>query len=99
MNIVVFDNSKGKSYRKTRRHFSKLLVRLTDRQFVGNLPSRIIEQLLKNVRHMVSKNSDVLILVADKDGFHGWKGYHYGKTDSKLKYVNFSNITSLKQFD
>ena len=55
----------------------------------GNLPSRIIKDLLCNVKRKVSKLSDVLILVEQVDGFHGWTGYHYGKPISKTKYENF----------
>lgn len=33
--------------------------------------------------------ADVLILVEQVDGFHGWTGYHYGKPISKTKYENF----------
>lgn len=88
MNIVVFDNSKGIAYIKTKRHFSKILSRITHRIFVGNLPSRCISEMLYNIGFMVSKNSDILILVADKSGFHGWAGYHFGKTKCKTRYDN-----------
>ena len=89
MNIVVFDNSQGACYKKTRRHLTKILVNITDRKYVGNLPSRIINDLLANMQKMVSKNSDVLILVEKKNGFHGWIGYHFGKSKEKEKYVDF----------
>ena len=89
MNIVVFDQSKGKCFVKTRRYFSKILIRISNRKFVGNLPSRIIEELLFNLKTMISKKSDILILVSHKGGFYGWSGYHFGKTKSKIKYKKF----------
>lgn len=89
MNIIVFDNSRGKSYKKTCRHFSKVLIKISDRKFVGNLPRRIIEEMIFNVSKMVSKKSNLLILVANKDGFHGWAGYHFGKNEEKEKYIEF----------
>lgn len=98
MNIIVFDNSRGKAYKKTRRHFSKILFKISDRNFVGTLPRRVIEELLFNLRKMVSKKSDLLILVAEKDGFLGWAGYHYGPPHVKQKYDFFLKTNRYIEF-
>jgi hypothetical protein len=89
MKIVVYDNSRGKAYKKTKRIFRSLLIEISNRCYIGNLPSRTIKDLLCNVKRKLSKLSDILILVEQIDGFHGWTGYHYGKPISKIKYENF----------
>lgn len=91
MKIVVFDGSKGKCYKKTSRHFSKVLYRINNRMFVGDMPARCIRKMLINLRSMVSKKSDVLVLVEENSGVYGWAGYHFGKTPSKIKYADLLN--------
>ena len=89
MNVVVYDKSKGKCFRKTRRLFSMFLININDREYVGDIPARTVMQLVKDVGRMVGKNSDVLILISKSDGYHGWFGYHFGREECKKKYENF----------
>ena len=89
MNVVVFDNSRGKAYKKTKRIFASLLIELNKRCYVGALPARTIKEILNNITKKVSKLSDIIILVEQVDGFHGWTGYHFGRPISKIKYENF----------
>ena len=89
MNIVIYDNSKGKSYRKTRRVFGGLLVQINNRCYIGSLPARTIKELLYNLSKKVSKLSDITIFVQQLDGFHGWAGYHFGRPISKINYEKF----------
>lgn len=86
MKIIVFDNSRGKCYRKTRRHFSKILYRINHRIFVGDMPARCLKKMFFNLRTMVSKKSDILILIGEKEGVYGWAGYHFGMSRSKVKF-------------
>lgn len=52
MKIVVCDKSKGKAYKKTKRIFKSLLIEISNRCYIGNLPSRIIKDLLCNVKRV-----------------------------------------------
>jgi hypothetical protein len=89
MNIVIFDSSRGKAYKKTKRVFASLLVEISKRYYVGTLPSRVIKELLNNLTKKVSRLSDIIVLVEQIDGFHGWTGYHFGRSVSKIRYENF----------
>ncbi len=89
MKIVVYDNSRGKAYKKTKRVFASLLIEVTKRCYLGTLPARIIKEMMYNISKKLSKLSDIIIFVEQVDGFHGWTGYHFGKPISKIKYEKF----------
>ena len=87
--MVVIDNSKGKAWKKTTKLYGMYLATISPRIYVGNLPKKTLEKMLLDTRTLVSRASDILVLVASRVGHHGWVGYHYGKPISQEKYQFF----------
>ena len=97
MNIVVFDNSSGKAWKKSRRLFAALLPQVSTRMFIGSLPKRIIEQLMYDLRCVVNKKSQVSIFVENKDGYSGWEGHFFGSDRPTQLEDFFSSSKYIRQ--
>jgi hypothetical protein len=97
MLIYVFDKSKGQSFKKNRRRLSSLMFRVSNRSFIGDLPYRIIKQLINEIKRDASRSSSTIILVeaGAGQGHMGWKGFFVGK--QKGKFINF--IESMSYID
>ena len=93
MLIYVFDKSKGKAFKKNRRRLASILFRVSNRNFVGDLPYRIIKTLIFDLKKDATKLSSTLILVESGagDGHFGWKGFFVGADDGKYKNFLESN--------
>jgi hypothetical protein len=87
MLIYVFDKSEGKVFKKNRRRYSSIMFRVSNRSFVGDLPYRIIKQLIVETKFDATKSSSTLILVeaGAGQGYMGWKGFYVGKEIIKFK--------------
>ena len=94
MNIIVFDNSGGKSWKHSRRLFSSLLPTLTDRIFVGRLSKRVIESMIYDLKGKISRRSEILLLISNKSGYHGWEGYYYGRKDHMFRYNEYLDLNN-----
>jgi hypothetical protein len=91
--VVVINNSRKKSFRKSKRIVSSVLPAITIRINLGDAPQRVILQLLKNLRESASRATRLSIFIQDKGSYHGWKCVEIGKPSPALADFKFSGGT------
>lgn len=83
MRIVVFDYSDAKNFKKNRKILGKCLFNIADKNWFGNIPMRVIYQLIKQLKKIASKNTKIIILVADRTSPLKWSVYEIGSKNSE----------------
>lgn len=91
MFIVINNKSKGKSFRRTKRIISTVLPKVDLRLNMGEIPLRILEQLIENLRRNVTKGTKVKIFIATSSGFSGATLIEIGEKDKYLENFACSN--------
>lgn len=73
MIVLVIDFSKKKSFKKNSLILGLNLWRIKNRIYVGNLPLRVIQKMLKDIRSTATKCTSVATFSADKKSHTGWR--------------------------
>lgn len=86
MNIIILNLSKKKSFRQTKRMISMVLPSITNRLNIGDLPSRVIIKLIKDLKSKVNRGTNIKIFVESKEGFRGFKCFEIGKKNFEFEF-------------
>ncbi|HCJ8469709.1 TPA: hypothetical protein NV714_003517 [Escherichia coli] len=80
MIVLVLNRSRKKSFRSSKRIISSVLPSITNRLNIGDIPQRIIIDLIKDLRNKVNRGTSIEVYIQDKSGYHGFKLVQIGKT-------------------
>jgi hypothetical protein len=84
MLIIILNNSRKKSFRQTKRIISAVLPSINNRLSIGNLPKRIILDLIKNIKEKANRGTSIQIFIEESTGYHGFKLVQIGKLKKHL---------------
>ena len=84
MLILILNNSRKKSFRQTTRIISSVLPTITNRLNVGNIPKRIIIDLIKNLKSKTNRGTSIQVFIEESSGYHGFKLVQIGKLKKHL---------------
>lgn len=90
MKILILNNSRKKSFRQTKRIISAILPAINNRLNIGDLPKRIIIQLLKELKGMVNRGTSIQIFIEDASGYQGFKLVEIGKIKIHLEFFKIA---------
>ncbi len=83
MLIVVVNKSRKRKFLQTKKLFSSVLFPVTKRIHVGDLPVRVIIQLIKDTKKISSRGMNVKFFIESKKiGYMGFKCIEVGKKES-----------------
>lgn len=91
MFVVIQNKSKGKSYRKTKRIISMVLPKVDIRLNIGDIPLRVLEKLIKNLKCEVNRGTNIKIFIKTASGFLGTTLIEIGKKEKYLENFTLSN--------
>lgn len=78
MLVVVVNESRKKSFRRSKRVISSVLPSITIRVNIGNLPRRVAIQLIENLKTSATRGTKVKLFLEDKAGYFGLKCVEVG---------------------
>ena len=76
---------------------SCVLPAISNRVNIGDIPKRVLLELVKNLRHGTTKGVCIQLFFADSQGFRGFKCLEFGTKDIKL--ADFVNVDSRIDLD
>lgn len=95
MIVLIFNKSRKKSFRRTKRIISSVLPPLSNRLNIGSIPRRIILQLIDDLKKVVNRGTKIEFYIEDSDGYMGFKMVSIGK---KSKESFFEIPTKFDRF-
>lgn len=84
MIVVIKNKSKEKCFAKSKRIISSILPQIDIRLNIGDIPERILIQLIKDLRKTASRGTKIKIFIKKDGGFSGFYLYEIGKKDKYL---------------
>lgn len=94
MIVLILNRSRKKKFRSTKRIISSVLPSITNRLNIGDIPQRVIIQLIKDLKMKAGRGISIEIYIQDKTAYHGFKLVQIGK---KMNHVDI--FTSPSKFD
>jgi hypothetical protein len=88
ISVILINRSKKKRFKNSRRLAGALLYPLTKRVHIGNLPKRVLRQLIISLKEKAGRGTSVQVFYANKDGFMGYKCIEIG--GSHFSSYNFN---------
>ena len=86
------NRSRKKAFRRTKRMVSAVLPSISNRVNIGDLPKRVLVELIKNMRHGTTKGVSIQLFFEEKEGFRGFKCIEFG---TKMRHLeDFVNTDS-----
>ena len=85
MITIVMNRSRKKAFRRTKRMVSAVLPSISNRMNIGDLPRRVLLELIKNLRHGTTKAVSIQLFFEEKEGFRGFKCIEFGTKRSGLQ--------------
>ena len=83
------NRSRKKAFRRTKRMVSAVLPSISNRVHIGDVPKRVLLELVKNLRHGTTKGVCIQLFFEEKQWFRGFKCIEFGtKTPRLLDFVN-----------
>lgn len=79
MNVLIYNKSRKKSFRKSKRIISSVLPQISNRVNIGNIPKRIAIKLVEDLRKSVNRGTKIEVYIEDLDGYMGFKMFAIGK--------------------
>ena len=70
---MVVNRSRKKAFRRTKRMVTAVLPSISNRVNIGNLPKRVLLELVKNLRHGTTKGVCIQLFFDERQGFRGFK--------------------------
>ena len=93
MLIIIVNQSKKKSFLKSKRLISSVLPEINPRLNLGDIPKRVLMKLLKDLRTSASRGTSLKIFMASKQSYHGFKCVEIGKPSYHLEPFTLSSST------
>lgn len=84
MRVLVFNKSRKRRFRSTKRIISSVLPSISNRLNIGDIPKRVLEKMILNLKSVAGKGTAIEIFIENKDGYHGFEVYFIGKVNSKV---------------
>ena len=106
MRILVLNRSRKRKFRSTKRIITSVIPSITNRLNIGDIPQRVIIQLIKDLRLLSGRGVSIEVYIEDKSAYHGFKLFQIGKkmnhveiftTPSKLDLTLFNNNLITKE--
>ncbi len=88
MNVLIFNKSRKKSFRQTKRLISAVLPQISNRLNIGDIPKRVILKMIEDLRKIVNRGTCIEIYIEDRSGYMGFRLINIGK----IKGINFFSI-------
>lgn len=85
MIVLILNRSRKKSFRGSKRIISSVLPSITNRLNIGDIPQRIIIQLIKDLKNKVNRGTSIEVYIQDKSSYHGFKLVQIGKVNKKVE--------------
>lgn len=85
MYVVIQNKSKKKVFRKTKRLITSIIPLVDKRLNIGDIPERILFQLIDDLKRMSSRGMNVKIFIYNKQNSFKFDLIEIGK---KEKYLN-----------
>jgi hypothetical protein len=89
---LILNRSRKKSFRRTKRLITAILPSISNRVNIGDIPKRVLVELVKNLRHATTKGVCIQLFFEEKQGFRGFKCIEFGTKSSRV--LNFVNVSS-----
>lgn len=94
MIVIIINSSKKKSFRSSKRLISQVLQPVTNRVSIGDIPKRILIELILNLKKNVSRGTSIQCYIESQNiGFRGFKCIQVGIKKKNLE--EFENSQSL----
>lgn len=88
------NSSKKKAFRRTKRIIAAVIQSVSNRISIGDVPKRILIELLKKLKMSVTKGTSIQIFIESKNiGFRGYKCIQIGSIKKNLE--DFTETKSL----
>lgn len=91
MFVVILNKSKGKTFRKTKRIISIVLPKVDLRMNMGEIPLRVLKELIMELKQHARRATNIKIFVKTKSGFSGCTLIEIGKKEKFLENFSKSN--------
>lgn len=79
MRVLVLNKSRKKRFRSTKRIVSAVLPSITNRLNIGDVPKRVILELITQLKLKSGKGTSIEIYIENKSGYHGFEVVFIGK--------------------
>lgn len=93
MLVVILNQSRKKSFRKSKRKIASVLPNAVPRVHLGDIPKRVLFSLIEDLRKTASRATQIKIFVQDRAGYHGWKCIEIGRHSFNLDSFVFIEST------
>jgi hypothetical protein len=84
MIILIYNRSRKKRFRSTKRIISSVLPSISNRLNIGSIPKRVIEELILDLKKFSGRGTAIEIYIENKDGYHGFELCTIGKFNQRL---------------
>jgi hypothetical protein len=74
-----------------------VLPSISNRVNIGDVPKRVLLELVKNLRHGTTKGVCIQLFFEEKQGFRGFKCVEFGT--KSIRWLNFVNVDSRFDLD
>ncbi len=91
MLVIIYNKSRKRRLRTSRRILSSILFPINDRLHIGNIPSRTVIELIKKLKEKAGKGTNIKFFIESKEGYHGFKMIAIGKKEEKFDIFEDSN--------
>lgn len=86
MYVIIINSSKKKSFRSSKRIIAMVLQPITNRTAIGDIPKRILIDLIKNLRKNTTRGTSIQVFFEAKNiGFRGFKCVQIGVQKKNLE--------------
>ena len=85
MFVIIENKSKFKCFRKTKRLITSVLPLVDKRLNIGDIPERVLEKLIIELRKLTSRGTNIKIFIYRKQFANKFELIEIGK---KEKYLN-----------
>lgn len=79
MRVLIFNKSRKKRFRKSKRIISSVIPSISNRLNIGDVPQRVINELIAQLKSISGKGTAVEIYIENKSGYHGFEIVFIGK--------------------
>lgn len=98
MIVIIMNSSKRKSFRRSKRIIAAVVQPISNRIAIGDIPKRVLIELIKNLKMSVTKGTSVQVFVESRNiGFRGFKCVQIGFPKANLE--EFMEASSLIDTD
>ena len=90
MIVVVYNASRKRRLKKSKRILSTILFSVNHRLHIGNIPSRNIVDLIKELKKISGNGTSIKIFIESKEGVNGFKVIQIGKQEDKYEKLEMT---------